>query len=164
MLQARHVRPSLARRGELRVACTGLFASFFAFALLATLPIPDIRGSTTAPTIILYTAASALAYTSATVVTGLTAAAATCCDEDVQSGDETLKRGRALGGFRSKVCSLFRSPQVETDTILTGPTWSSCGATPRMFFLLALRPIGMLRRHGVLHRDTGVVTPIKTKR
>ena len=49
----------------------------------------------------LYAAATGLAYTSATVVTALTSAAAACCDED--SGRAELQRGRALGIVRSKV-------------------------------------------------------------
>lgn len=85
----------MSRRGVLACA-TGL-------ALLACLPIEAIRQGAWS-TLVLYSAASCLAYTSATVVTGLTAAAAACCEGD--GGAETdLKRGRAMGSFRSKVCS-----------------------------------------------------------
>jgi len=62
-----------------------------------------VRTSYYLSTFVLYAAASGLAFVSATVVTGLTAAAAGCCDEEGQATDERLKRGRALGGFRSKV-------------------------------------------------------------
>lgn len=77
------------------MACT------IALALLSILPLEGIRQGKT-PTIVLYLAASCLAYTSATVVTGLTAAAAACCDDD-SSTQSDLKRGRAMGSFRSKV-------------------------------------------------------------
>ncbi|KAL7419582.1 hypothetical protein Q5752_005494 [Cryptotrichosporon argae] len=99
VLQARHVRPALAR-GELRVARRGIASCVLGLGLLAVLPTAAVRD--TAPTAILYAAATALAYTSATVVTGLTAAAAACCDEEDDKGNERLRRGRALGGFRSR--------------------------------------------------------------
>lgn len=107
MLQARHVRPALAKQGELKVASNGLFASTISFFLLAALPISQIRLSNLVSTAVLYAAATGLAYVSATVVTGLTAAAAACCDEDGTDSDERLRRGRALGGFRSKVGRCF---------------------------------------------------------
>lgn len=103
MLQARHVRPALARKGELNVACTGLMVACFSFFFLGILPVDLIRESAVFSTIVLYTAATGLAYVSATVVTGLTAAAAACCDEEGNVTDESLRRGRALGGFRSRV-------------------------------------------------------------
>lgn len=106
MLQARHVRPALARKGELNVACTGLFVACISFFFLAMLPIASIRESTILSTIVLYAAATGLAYVSATVVTGLTAAAAACCDEEGKGAVEGLRRGRALGGFRSRVSSV----------------------------------------------------------
>ena len=109
MLQARYVRPALARKGELQVAYTGLVVATCSFFLLATMPLGCVRDSDVISTIVLYAAATGLAYVSATVVTGLTAAAAACCDEEGEGSDETLRRGRALGGFRSMVwwsCSL----------------------------------------------------------
>jgi hypothetical protein len=102
MLQARHVRPSLAKSGELTVSRRGVLACTIALTLLSILPLESIKRGKT-PTIVLYLAASCLAYTSATVVTGLTAAAAACCDDD-SSTQSDLKRGRAMGSFRSKVC------------------------------------------------------------
>jgi hypothetical protein len=75
---------------------------------MAALPFPAIKDSGYS-TVVLYTIASCLAYTSATCVTGMMAAAAACCDEDdAQSavkgrGSDALPRGRALGGFRSRV-------------------------------------------------------------
>lgn len=109
MLQARHVRPSLARIGEFNLACFGVTACMVALALLALLP--SIAASSSLSTVILYSAATMLSYTSATVVTSLTAAAASCCDEDAHASnagkvttpaDPRLRRGRALGGFRSR--------------------------------------------------------------
>ena len=108
MLQARHVRPALAKKGELNVACSGLFVGTAAFYLLSALPVSFIRDSYLLSSVVLYAVATGLAYVSATVVTGLTAAAAACCDEDGDASDESLKRGRALGGFRSKAS--LRSP------------------------------------------------------
>lgn len=73
---------------------------------MAALPVIKESGYSTA---VLYTIATCLAYTSATCVTGLMAAAAACCDEDdVPDGkgsEDRLPRGRALGGFRSRVSS-----------------------------------------------------------
>lgn len=99
-LQARHVRPSLARLGEIRMASYGCFTAVFAFACLTLLPF--VRGSYALSTTLLYAAATGLAYTSATVVTSLTAAAASCCD--AEGGRPELQRGRALGVVRSKAC------------------------------------------------------------
>ena len=103
LLQGRYVRFALARKGELQVASTGLFAAVLSFLLLVALPLPAVRDSYYGSTLLLYAAASGLAFVSATVVTGLTAAAAACCDEEGEQADERLKRGRALGGYRSKV-------------------------------------------------------------
>ncbi|KAK8861595.1 hypothetical protein IAR55_002418 [Kwoniella newhampshirensis] len=98
MLQARHVRPSLSRLGELRVASFGILSCVIGLSLLSILPSQFVLASPTLSISALYAAATCLAYTSATVVTGLTAAAASCCDES----HDQLKRGRALGGFRSR--------------------------------------------------------------
>lgn len=106
MLQARHVRPSLARIGELNVSRRGILSCSLALALLACLPLDFIREGGMA-TFVLYSAAAFLAYTSATVVTGLTAAAASCCDSD-EGGASDLQRGRAMGSFRSKVNPILR--------------------------------------------------------
>ncbi|WVQ93437.1 hypothetical protein IAU59_000511 [Kwoniella sp. CBS 9459] len=117
LLQARHVRPSLVRVGEMKVASRGIASCIFALSLLAILPFPVISGSALRSNLTLYAAATFLAYTSATVVTGLTAAAASYTDEnssssnnsggldqgkDERSKRELLQRGRALGTFRSK--------------------------------------------------------------
>lgn len=106
MLQARHVRPSLAKSGEVTVSRRGVLACTIALVLLSILPLETIKHGKT-PTIVLYLAASCLAYTSATVVTGLTAAAAACCDDD-SSTQSDLKRGRAMGSFRSRVGNTSR--------------------------------------------------------
>lgn len=111
MLQARHVRPSLAKIGELNVSRRGIFACSLALALLASLPLDLVRQGGIS-TFVLYAAAACLAYTSATVVTGLTAAAASCCDSD-EGGAADLQRGRAMGSFRSKVSGLY--PNIDID-------------------------------------------------
>ncbi|RSH94698.1 hypothetical protein EHS25_004503 [Saitozyma podzolica] len=102
LLQARHVRPSLSRLGEIRLASYGVFSCILALACLSTLPLTTIRSNSFLSTTVLYAAATCLAYTSATVVTSLTAAAASCCDEQGGRGHPALQRGRALGGFRSR--------------------------------------------------------------
>lgn len=111
LLQARYVRPRMAAKGELALATTGIFSCILALALLAILPSSYIRSSSPRSTSVLYASAACLAYTSATVVSCLTAAAAGCCDEDVprdvdekgdQKDDPRLRRGRALGGYRSR--------------------------------------------------------------
>jgi hypothetical protein len=118
LLQGRYVRPSLARIGELQIASLGIASCSVGLSLLALLPLHFIRNSPAMSTTVLYAAATALAYTSATVVTGLTASAASCCDE----GNEALKRGRALGGFRSKVSPAvgFTLPKLN---LFKGTTW-----------------------------------------
>lgn len=100
-LQGRHVRPSMARLGEVRLATYGIFSCVLALGLLSILPQPAIRSSYWASTAVLYSAATFLSYTSATVVSCLTAAAAGCTTEGA-GGDPRLQRGRALGGYRSK--------------------------------------------------------------
>ncbi len=79
---------------------------------MGLLPLPAIREGKYAQ-YWLYAIAAALSYTSATVVTGLMAAAAECCDVDGEGdgkgGEEKLTRGRALGGFRSKVGGFRRA-------------------------------------------------------
>lgn len=97
-LQGRYVRPRMAKIGEVKMASTGIFSCVSALLLLALLP--SVPPSMT--TVTLYTAAACLAYTSATVVSCLTSAAAGQCDDDVgNEGDARLKRGVALGRYRS---------------------------------------------------------------
>ncbi|WVQ74631.1 hypothetical protein IAR50_004232 [Cryptococcus sp. DSM 104548] len=97
MIQGRYVRPHMAKVGEIRVALSGIFSCTIGLLLIST--IPYLTSSSTAlPHILLYAGATCLAYTSATVVTGLTAAASGCCDERFPS----LQRGRAMGKFRSR--------------------------------------------------------------
>nr|XP_018264735.1 uncharacterized protein I303_02914 [Kwoniella dejecticola CBS 10117]OBR86893.1 hypothetical protein I303_02914 [Kwoniella dejecticola CBS 10117] len=104
LLQARHVRPSLARLGELRLSSYGILSCVIALSLLATLPYSvSTPSSSTSPSsgisaTMLYLAATCLSYTSATVVTGLTASAASLIDDT----NPKLQRGKALGGFRSR--------------------------------------------------------------
>ncbi len=111
LLQGGHVRPSLSkgRTSELTFARRGMLACATGLVLMALLPLPAIKDGAHAQRW-LYAIATALSYTSATVVTGLMAAAAACCDEDGDAPagalrSERLPKGRALGGFRSKVGS-----------------------------------------------------------
>lgn len=80
------------------MAATGIIACVSALFLLAALPsVPPALTTAT-----LYGAAACLAYTSATVVSCLTSAAAGQCDDDVgEEGDSRLRRGVALGRYRS---------------------------------------------------------------
>jgi len=141
MLQARYVRFALARRGELQVACTGIFAAILSFFLLVVLPMPFVRDSYYLSTFTLYAAASGFAFVSATVVTGLTAAAAGCCDEEGEAADERLKRGRALGGFRSKVRYAWLSE------LTTGTTGTRNRTDPRLFGVLDVGTDDLLLFH-----------------
>jgi hypothetical protein len=101
LLQGRHVRPSMTRLGEVRLATRGILSCVLALGLLSLLPQPRIVSSYALSTTVLYAAATLLSYTSATVVSCLTAAAAGCTTEGA-GGDPRLQRGRALGGYRSK--------------------------------------------------------------
>ncbi|OXC70327.1 hypothetical protein AYX13_01239 [Cryptococcus neoformans] len=96
MIQARHVRPFMAKTGEIEVALDGIASCILGLLLLHLIPYTVSLGAISH--IFLYVAATCLAYTSATAVTGLTAAAAGCCDERYPE----LQRGRALGKFRSR--------------------------------------------------------------
>ncbi|WRT65715.1 uncharacterized protein IL334_002663 [Kwoniella shivajii] len=98
ILQARHVRPSLTRLGEIRLASYGILSCIIALSLLSILPFSSILSNPSMSTLVLYGSATCLAYTSATVVTGLTSSAASLVDES----HPLLQRGRALGGFRSR--------------------------------------------------------------
>ncbi|WVN90751.1 uncharacterized protein L203_105994 [Cryptococcus depauperatus CBS 7841] len=98
IIQARHVRPTLAKIGEIRIALRGISSCTLGLILLSLLPYTTRWSFHILSHILLYTAATCLAYTSATTVTGLTAAAAGFCDERYPE----LQRGRALGKFRSR--------------------------------------------------------------
>lgn len=84
------------------MASSGMVMCALSLVLLALLPVPAIRASSSMSTVLLYSAATGLAYTSATVVTALSAAAAALCDDETGSNPK-LQRGRALGAWRSKV-------------------------------------------------------------
>ncbi|WVQ79092.1 hypothetical protein IAT38_001186 [Cryptococcus sp. DSM 104549] len=97
-IQARRVRPSMARIGEIKVATHGIATCVVGLLALSTIPITKSWSISWLPHVQLYVAATCLAMTSASVVTGLTAGAAKCCDEERAE----LKRGRAMGTFRSR--------------------------------------------------------------
>ena len=103
LLQGGYARRVTSKIGEGVMAQRGMYACTIGFALLASLP--HLEASTTAPRVI-YAAAACLAFTSATVVSSLTALASLQCD-DVPTVDADIKvaqqlaKGRALGSFRS---------------------------------------------------------------
>ena len=125
----------------MKVAGDGCVASVFAFAFLAALSTESGRSSYTISTVLLYAGATALAFTSATVVTSLTAAAAACCDadENVDPGTDAdgsvktgsmaspLQRGRALGIVRSKVSRVRCSTNKRTLILLQGQMGRAIG-------------------------------------
>lgn len=104
---------------ELTFTKQGIYSCILALILMAALPFPVVRDSAYS-TAVLYTIATCLAYTSATCVTGMMAAAAACCDEEDEravSGKKSsegghLPRGRALGGFRSRVSQPSSCPYL----------------------------------------------------
>lgn len=103
LLQGGYARRVTSQIGEGVMAQRGMYACAVGFALLASLP--HLETSTTAPRVI-YGAAAALAFTSATVVSSLTALASLQCDDVPTAGVEAsvaqeLAKGRALGSFRS---------------------------------------------------------------
>ncbi|ODN97482.1 hypothetical protein L198_04049 [Cryptococcus wingfieldii CBS 7118] len=98
MIQGRYVRPHMAKVGELQVALSGILSCTIGLLLISAIPFFTSSSFTALPHILLYAGATCLAFTSATVVTGLTAAAAGCCDERFPQ----LQRGRAMGKFRSR--------------------------------------------------------------
>ena len=158
LLQARHVRPSLARLGEIRVASYGCFAAVFGFICLTLLPLSGVRDSPLLSTGMLYAAATGLAYTSATVVTALTSAAAACCDEDGSRAE--LQRGRALGVVRSKVTECAHHLVLRHTNLAIGPAGQSCWTNPCVFDLLAAGANDLLCRVGRVYGAaivTGVV-------
>jgi hypothetical protein len=105
LLQGGYARRVTSKIGEGVMAQRGMYACSLGFALLASLPHLEV--STTAPRVI-YSAAACLAFTSATVVSSLTALASLQCDDDVPTPagvgmkmTQELAKGRALGSFRS---------------------------------------------------------------
>jgi len=103
LLQGGYARRVTSKVGEGIMAQRGMYACTIGFALLASLPHLEV--STTAPRVV-YGAAACLAFTSATVVSSLTALASLQCDDIPTAGVDMkvarqLAKGRALGSFRS---------------------------------------------------------------
>jgi hypothetical protein len=103
LLQGGYVRRSMSKVGEEVMAKRGVTATVLALVLMSTLShLPAAHA-----TKVLYAAATCLAFTSATVVNSLTAAASLQCDdvEDISekkgTSEPLLAKGRALGEFRS---------------------------------------------------------------
>ncbi|KAL1747695.1 major facilitator superfamily domain-containing protein [Schizophyllum fasciatum] len=106
LLQGGYVRRAMAKTGEGKMARRGVHSCALALVLLALLPNYPPATATR----LLQGAAVCLAFTSATVVNSLTAAASLQCDEggaDPVTGKPTaehpdLAKGKALGRFRSR--------------------------------------------------------------
>jgi hypothetical protein len=106
LLQGGYARRATSKIGEGVMARRGMYACALGFALLASLPHLDAARA--APRVI-YGAAACLAFTSATVVSSLTALASLQCDDVPTTGAgggagataQALAKGRALGSFRS---------------------------------------------------------------
>ncbi|KAK4046441.1 hypothetical protein OIO90_006563 [Microbotryomycetes sp. JL221] len=113
LLQGGYVRrqrnSQVPEKGPIRLASSGIWSSAVALALLAYLPrIAGAQDSSSliSPKVVLYAAATLLAYTSATVVTSLTSLASLAIDStavaefngETRSSDKAAK----LGSFRSR--------------------------------------------------------------
>uniref|UniRef100_D8PPJ3 Major facilitator superfamily (MFS) profile domain-containing protein n=1 Tax=Schizophyllum commune (strain H4-8 / FGSC 9210) TaxID=578458 RepID=D8PPJ3_SCHCM len=109
LLQGGYVRRAMSKTGEGKMARRGVHACALALVLLALLPNYPPETATR----LLQGAAVCLAFTSATVVNALTAAASLQCDEGKDGKDAVtgkpvtdehpdLAKGKALGRFRSR--------------------------------------------------------------
>lgn len=162
LLQGGYVRRAIARTGEIKMAQRGVASCVLALLVMTTLPYLASDPSRLSTGIqALYLAAAFLAFTSATVVNSLTAAASLQCDDDSDSKTAIkhpqLAKGRALGGFRSSgqlgralgpllACALywtvgmlrgsFRCFPIMLTTSYIGPT-VTYGASGFFMFLLA---------------------------
>ncbi|CAG7848479.1 Major facilitator superfamily domain-containing protein 10 AltName: Full=Tetracycline transporter-like protein [Serendipita indica DSM 11827] len=98
LLQGGYTRTATRKIGEGVMARRGMISCAISFLLLASLPSLD---AIWAPRVI-YVAAAFLAFTSATVVSSLTALASLQCDDDASTSEgSALAKGKALGQFRS---------------------------------------------------------------
>lgn len=98
LLQGGYTRTASRKIGEGVMARRGVLSCAISFLLLATLP--HLRPERASPMI--FIAAVFLAFTSATVVSSLTALASLQCDDEVSADKSSpLAKGKALGQFRS---------------------------------------------------------------
>jgi MFS family permease len=97
LLQGGYTRTATRKIGEGVMARRGVLSCALAFICLSILPY--LTGAW--PSRAIYVAAAFLAFTSATVVSSLTALASLQCDEEVSGETSPLAKGRALGQFRS---------------------------------------------------------------
>ncbi|KAM0786236.1 hypothetical protein ACM66B_007037 [Microbotryomycetes sp. NB124-2] len=97
----RHPTTSDPLRGPTKLVSTGIWSSAIALLLLSTLPVLADRASSSSnsPKLILYLAATLLAYTSATVVNSLTSLASLTIDSITSANVDKASR---LGIFRSR--------------------------------------------------------------
>jgi len=98
LLQGGYTRTATRNIGEGVMARRGVFSCAISLVLISLLPWLQLVWASR----VIYVAAVFLAFTSATVVSSLTALASLQCDEEI-STDSTapLAKGRALGQFRS---------------------------------------------------------------
>jgi hypothetical protein len=97
LLQGGYTRTATRKIGEGVMAHRGVVSCALGFVFLSILP--HLTGEW--PSRAIYIAATFLAFTSATVVSSLTALASLQCDEEVSGDASPLAKGRALGQFRS---------------------------------------------------------------
>lgn len=98
LLQGGYTRTASRKIGEGVMARRGVISCAVSFLLFSTLP--QLRAEMAPPMI--FVAAVFLAFTSATVVSSLTALASLQCDDEVSAEkDSPLTKGKALGQFRS---------------------------------------------------------------
>jgi len=97
LLQGGYTRTATRKTGEVVMARRGVLSCALGIILLSILPY--LTGAW--PSRAIYVAATFLAFTSATVVSSLTALASLQCDEEASGRASPLAKGRALGQFRS---------------------------------------------------------------
>lgn len=106
LLQGGYVRRASKKKGPAPFARSGIMACALGIICLGSLPTVAARNGPSSSIVswLLYFSAACLAYTSATVVTCLTALASLQCDEAGEAtikGQKQLAKGAALGRFRS---------------------------------------------------------------
>lgn len=97
LLQGGYTRTATRKIGEGVMARRGVISCAIGLIILVILPFLDDVWAPRA----LYLAAAFLAFTSATVVSSLTAFASLQCDDEPEPELPDLAKGRALGKFRS---------------------------------------------------------------
>ncbi|KAK7060538.1 hypothetical protein VNI00_001304 [Paramarasmius palmivorus] len=144
LLQGGYVRRSTSKVGEGVMARRGVLSCFMGLVFLSLVPV-YVSTNVTLARRLLQLAAFCMAFTSATVVNSLTAAASLQCDDAVIDPDTgkskaehpELAKGKALGEFRSSG-QLGRAigPLLACASYWTvGPTYTYSVAAGAMFLL-----------------------------